>query len=136
VIRPAVQRGTIVLCDRFLDSSRVYQGGAGNRDPAYMDEIERIAVNGMMPDMTLIFDLDPEEGLRRATARRGADQADRFEKENLAIHQRRRRAFLGIAESEPDRCVVVDASGDVETVQHVVTAAVFAALEARARPPL
>lgn len=136
VIRPAVQRGTIVLCDRFLDSSRVYQGGAGNLDPAYMAEIERIAVNGMMPDMTLIFDLDPEEGLRRATARRGADQADRFEKENLAIHQRRRRAFLAIAEREPDRCVVVDASGDVETVQDVVTAAVFAALEARARPPL
>ena len=135
VIRPAVQRGTIVLCDRFLDSSRVYQGGAGNLDPTYMAEIERIAVNGMMPDMTLIFDIDPEEGLRRATARRGADQADRFEKENLAIHQRRRRAFLAIAEREPDRCVVVDASGDVETVQDVVTAAVFAALEARARPP-
>lgn len=135
IIRPAVQRGTIVLCDRFLDSSRVYQGGAGNLDVKYMTEIERIAINGMMPDMTLVFDIDPEEGLRRATARRGSGQADRFEKETLAIHQQRRQAFLAIAKDEPDRCVVVDASGDVETVQDVVTAAVFAALAARSSAP-
>ncbi len=135
IIRPAVQRGTIVLCDRFLDSSRVYQGGAGNLDVKYMTEIERIAINGMMPDMTLVFDIDPEEGLRRATARRGSGQADRFEKETLAIHQQRRQAFLAIAKNEPDRCVVVDASGDVETVQDVVTAAVFAALAARSSAP-
>src|ERR1700754_5072476 len=63
VIRPAIRRGKIVLCDRFLDSSRVYQGITGNLDPAFMAEIERIAINGMMPDMTLIFDIDPEEGL-------------------------------------------------------------------------
>jgi dTMP kinase len=131
VIRPALRRGRIVLCDRFLDSSRVYQGVTGNLDPAYMDEIERVAINGMMPDMTLIFDIDPEEGLRRAAARRGVDEADRFEKESLAVHQRRREAFLAIAEKEPGRCVVIDASADPETVENVVTAAVFAALEAR-----
>ena len=131
VIRPALRRGKIVLCDRFLDSSRVYQGVTGNLDPAYMAEIERIAINGMMPDMTLIFDIDPEEGLRRASARRGADQADRFEKETLAVHQKRRKAFLAIAEKEPERCVVIDASADPDTVENVVTAVVFAALEAR-----
>ena len=111
VIRPAVGRGKIVLCDRFVDSSRVYQGVTGDLDPAFMSAIERVAINGMMPDMTLIFDIDPEEGLRRASARRGEEPADRFEKETLAIHQRRREAFLAIARKEPERCIVIDASG-------------------------
>ena len=132
VIRPAVERGSIVLCDRFMDSSRVYQGVTGNIDPAFMEALEKVAVNGMVPDMTLIFDIDPTEGLRRATVRRGAEAAaDRFEKETLAIHQRRRAAFLAIAAAEPERCIVIDASGDPDTVENVVTAAVFAALETR-----
>lgn len=132
VIRPAVERGAIVLCDRFLDSSRVYQGVTGNLDPDFMTAVERVAINGMMPDMTLILDLDPVEGLRRATARRGQDVADRFEKETVDIHQRRRNAYLAIAENEPDRCVVIDAAKDQEKVEHAITDAVFAALEARA----
>lgn len=132
VIRPAVERGAIVLCDRFLDSSRVYQGVTGNLDPDFMMAVERVAINGMMPDMTLILDLDPVEGLRRATARRGQDVADRFEKETVDIHQRRRNAYLAIAENEPDRCVVIDAAKDQEEVEHAITDAVFAALEARA----
>ncbi|MEP9390458.1 dTMP kinase [Mesorhizobium sp. KR9-304] len=131
LIRPALRRGKIVLCDRFVDSSRVYQGMAGNVDAAMLAEIERISVNGVMPDMTLIFDIDPEEGLRRAAARRGDDQPDRFEKETLAVHKRRRQAFLDIARKEPKRCTVIDASADAETVENAVTAAVFAALEAR-----
>ncbi len=133
VIRPAVERGSIVLCDRFLDSSRVYQGVTGGLDPAFMEALEEVAINGMMPDMTLILDIDPTEGLRRATARRGAgDGPDRFEKETLDIHQRRRDAFLAIAAAEPDRCIVIDASAPPDTVEDVITAAVFAALEARA----
>ncbi len=135
VIRPAIQSGKIVLCDRFLDSSRVYQGGTGSLDATYMAEIERIAINGMMPDMTLIMDIDPAEGLKRAAARRGAGEADRFEKEDLAIHQRRRQAFLAIAEQEPDRCIVIDASADVDAVENQITAAVFAAIEARSKVP-
>ena len=132
VIRPAVERGSIVLCDRFIDSSRVYQGVTGGLDPDFMQALEAVAINGMVPDMTLIFDIDPGEGLKRATARRSAgDDADRFEKETLAVHQRRREAFLAIAEAEPDRCIVIDASADPDTVEHVVTAAVFAALESR-----
>lgn len=132
VIRPAVNRGAIVLCDRFMDSSRVYQGATGGLDPAFMERLEHVAVNGMVPDMTLIFDIDPAVGLKRAAARRGADAfPDRFEKETLAIHQRRRDAFLDIAASEPDRCIVVDASESADMVENVVTAAIFAALEAR-----
>lgn len=129
LIRPALRRGKIVLCDRFVDSSRVYQA---NIDPELLAEIERVSLNGVLPDITLIFDIDPEEGLKRASARRGADTADRFEKETLAVHRRRRQAFLDIAIKEPNRCVVVDASADAETVENAVTTAVFAALEARA----
>ena len=132
LIRPALRRGKIVLCDRFVDSSRVYQGMAGNVDAGLLAEIERVSVNGVMPDMTLILDIDPKEGLRRAAARRGEDQADRFEKETLVVHKRRRQAFLDIARKEPKRCVVIDASADAETVENVVTAVAFAALEARA----
>ncbi len=132
VIRPAVERGAIVLCDRFMDSSRVYQGVTGGIDVDFMDALEQVAINGMVPDMTLIFDIDPAEGLRRATVRRGGEAgADRFEKETLAIHRKRREAFLAIATAEPDRCIVIDASGDPDMVENVVTATVFAALEAR-----
>ncbi|EHK55236.1 dTMP kinase [Allomesorhizobium alhagi] len=132
LIAPAIARGSIVLCDRFLDSSRVYQGGAGDLDPGFMTALERVAVNGTIPDMTLIFDIDPAEGLKRANARRGDETPDRFEKETLAVHQRRREAFLAIARSEPERCVVIDASASPDDVEDAVTAAVFAALEARA----
>lgn len=132
VIRPAVERGAIVLCDRFIDSSRVYQGITGGLDPAVMKSIERIAVNGMMPDLTLIFDIDPQEGLRRATARRRAgDVPDRFEKETLAIHLRRRDAFLAIAAAEPKRCCVIDASREPDEVENTVTAVVFERLAAQ-----
>lgn len=129
LIRPALRRGKVVLCDRFIDSSRVYQGDI---DATLLAEIERVSLNGIMPDLTLIFDLSPEIGLARAATRRGIEQPDRFEKETLAIHQRRRRAFLDIAIKEPKRCVVIDASLDADTVEHAVTSAVFAALEARA----
>jgi dTMP kinase len=134
LIAPAIARGSIVLCDRFLDSSRVYQGGAGDLDPSFMTALERIAVNGTIPDMTLVFDIDPVEGLKRADARRGDETPDRFEKETLAVHQRRREAFLAIARAEPQRCVVIDASASPDEVEHAVTAAVFAALERRAEP--
>jgi len=130
VIRPAVERGAIVLCDRFLDSSRVYQGVTGGLDPAFMASVERVAINGMMPDMTLILDIDPVDGLRRAAARRSSnDSPDRFEKETVAVHARRREAFLAIAAAEPRRCTVIDAARDPDSVEDVLTAAVFAALE-------
>lgn len=131
VIRPAVERGAVVLCDRFFDSTRVYQGVTGELEPAFVQALEDVTVNGMVPDMTLILDVDPELGLARAVARRGQDVADRFEKETLAVHQRRREAYLAIADAEPDRCIVIDASGEPNEVETVVTAAVFAALAAR-----
>ncbi|WP_274629014.1 dTMP kinase [Arvimicrobium flavum] len=131
VIRPAVERGAIVLCDRFLDSSRVYQGVTGGVDRTFMAELEHATVNGSMPDLTLVFDLDPEVGLGRAFVRRGDHTPDRFEKEGLAIHQERRHAFLAIAAAEPERCVVIDAGRDAALVEDDVTDAVFAALTER-----
>ncbi|MGN6303976.1 MAG: dTMP kinase [Mesorhizobium sp.] len=132
VIRPAVERGAIVLCDRFMDSSRVYQGVTGGLDPAFMQELEAVAINGMVPDLTLILDLDAAEGLRRANARRAAaDGPDRFEKETLSIHKRRREAFLAIAKAEPGRCRVIDAAASADAVEDAITDSVFAALAAR-----
>lgn len=110
VIRPAVERGEVVLCDRFMDSSRVYQGVTGNLPRDFMESLEAVTVNALLPDLTIILDVDPEEGLRRATARRGDETADRYEKETLEVHRRRRKAFLDIAKAEPDRCVVIDAT--------------------------
>jgi len=110
LIRPAIERGAVVLCDRFVDSSRVYQGITGSLQSSFMAALERVTVNGLMPDLTIILDIDPAEGLHRAARRRGAQIADRFEKESLAVHRKRRKAFLDIAGKEPKRCVVVDAS--------------------------
>lgn len=136
VIRPAVEGGMIVLCDRFVDSSRVYQGVTGNLDADFMAALERVTVNGMMPDLTIVLDLDAEEGLRRAAARRGEGDADRFEKETLEIQNLRRQAFLDIARAEPERCVVVDASGAPEEVAAAVAEAVWQAFGERlVRPP-
>ncbi len=131
VIRPAVEKGRVVLCDRFLDSSRVYQGVTGDLDAGFMRALEAVAINGMVPDLTIILDLDPALGLARAAERRGSDTADRFEKETLDIHERRRRAFLDIAKREPERCVVVDASAPAGKVAADIEQAVRARLARR-----
>ncbi len=123
-IMPALRAGTIVLCDRFIDSTRVYQGVTGGLDEGTLRAMERISIADTRPDLTLILDLDPAEGLRRADARRGDATADRFEKEDVEVHQRRRDGFLAIAGNEPDRCVVIDASGSADEVERAVTAAV------------
>ena len=132
VIRPAVERGAIVLCDRFVDSSRVYQGVTGGLEPAFMRALEAASVADMMPDLTILLDVDPAEGMRRAASRRGDEAADRYEKEALDIHRRRRDAFLEIARAEPGRCVVVDAARAPARVAAAVARAVEALLARRA----
>ena len=124
VIRPAVASGTIVLSDRFMDSSRVYQGEDTNLPLGYLRDLETVTVNGMIPDLTLILDLDPEEGLRRAAARRDGP-ADRYEKETLELHRRRRAAFLEIARNEPKRCRIIDASRHPDSVANEIMSAVL-----------
>jgi len=110
VIRPALARSTIVLCDRFMDSSRVYQGVTGNLEPDYIEALQRVAVNGVVPDCTLILDIPAAVGLERARKRASAVASpDRFEKEEMQTHEKRREAFLDIAAREPERCHVIDA---------------------------
>lgn len=125
VIEPALERGDWVVCDRFADSTRAYQGAAGGTDPALIAALEHHVLGRTRPDLTLILDLPVEAGLARAASRPGAET--RFESKGLAFHTRLRAAFLAIAEAEPARCAVIDASGDIEAVE----AEVWAAVEAR-----
>jgi dTMP kinase len=131
-IRPALSRGETVLCDRFIDSTRAYQGAAGGLDPAVVAALERVTVGPTRPDLTLILDLPPEAGLARAAARgagQGAGQgADRFEAEALDFHVRLREAFLAIARAEPARCVVIDAGRDPDSVESAIRATVASRL--------
>lgn len=130
VIRPALESGAVVLCDRFLDSSRVYQGTTGNLEPDFIETLQRIAVDGTMPDLTLIFDIPAVDGLARA--RKRADDGatpDRFEKEELETHEKRREAYLDIALNEPRRCRIVDAKQPQERVTEDVLSMVEPLLE-------
>ena len=125
VIRPALERGAWVVCDRFADSTRAYQGAAGGVDPGLIGAMETYILEQTRPDLTLIFDLPVDVGLERAHARAGSEM--RFESKGLAFHERLRAGFLAIAKAEPDRCAVVDACGTLDEVE----AAVWAAVENR-----
>lgn len=127
-IRPAIEAGQIVLCDRFIDSSRVYQGISGNLDPQFMRSVERIAIDGTMPDLTFILDIPADQGLARAGLRRGNEVADRFEKETIATHEARRQAFLAIAAEEPQRCKVINADRSVHEISAEIAALTDAVL--------
>lgn len=139
VIRPALMQGRIVLCDRFMDSSRVYQGVTGNLEPVFIEALQRIAVEGVVPNCTLILDLPASVGLERAR-RRGAAVAagtepDRFEKEEMETHEKRREAFLDIAAREPERCRVVNALQPPEAIAEEIIAIVSGLLPSVADRP-
>jgi dTMP kinase len=124
-IRPALARGAIVLCDRFMDSTTAYQGHAGGVDLAFLAALERAVVGDTRPQLTIVFDVDPELGLERAR-QRDPGNADRFQRMNLAFHQRLRAGFLEIARAEPGRCVLLDASRDRDEVARTAWDAVAA----------
>ena len=107
VISDALARGLWVVCDRFLDSTRAYQGATGGVPAPVISALERLTLHGVMPNLTIVLDISVEEGLARMARRRGAP--DRFESQDIAQHERIRKAFLDIAEEEPGRCVVIDA---------------------------
>jgi dTMP kinase len=109
-ISRALLEGKWVVCDRFLDSTRAYQGATAGVPRGLISALERLTVGGLLPDITFVLDLPPEDGLARAAERRSGSAPDRFESQEVLLHERVRRAFLDIAEEEPDRCVVVDAS--------------------------
>jgi len=125
VIRPALERAEVVLCDRYTDSSIVYQGMVRGVGEARTAELNRIATGGLDPDLTLILDLDHEAGLERARSRNaeGAGDQSRLDDEPAAFHRRVREGFLHLAEGEPARFRVVSADGGPEEVFERILAA-------------
>jgi len=121
-IRPALARGDWVLSDRFADSTMAYQGYGHGLGTETIASLHRLALGTLQPDLTLMFDLPVAAGLARAKARGGGE--DRYERMDVTFHERLRLGFLAIAAQAPERCVVVDADGDVETVAGRVWAAV------------
>ena len=116
LIGPALKQGQWVLCDRFTDSTRVYQGKLGSADPGLIRAMERVTIGELKPDLTIILDVPAEVGLARAAKRRGEDAPDRFEAEDINFHRRLRDAFRQVATDEPDRCVLIDATQDVDAI--------------------
>ena len=128
-ILPALRSGKWVVCDRFADSTRVYQGILGQVDQKLINVLERVSVGELSPDLTVILDLPVQVGLERAKQRRGNAQADRFEGEGAEFHQKLRDAYLAIAAQEPDRCVLIDAGASKDVVAEAIWQAVQARLQ-------
>lgn len=126
VIRPALQRGEVVLCDRYADSTLAYQGAGRGLPEAFLRDVTWEATGGLRPHLTFLLDLDPELGLERA-GRRGAK--DRLESADLRFHQRVREGFLRLARAEPERFTVLDATRSPEDLQRDIWAVVSATLD-------
>jgi dTMP kinase len=133
-IRPALEAGRWVICDRFADSTRVYQGTVGNVDARMISGLERLVAGDVKPDLTLILDVTPKIGLARVTHRRSDGGPDRFEAETHAFHEQIRAAYRQLAEREPFRCVRVDADGRPEQVAEIIWELVTSRLEPQAVP--
>jgi len=133
-IRPALESGKWVVCDRFADSTRIYQGVLGEVDERLIRGLERVSVGDLSPDLTFILDLSVEAGLERLIARRGDAEPDRFEAENVEFHQRLRHAYLELAENEPRRCVVIDAGAGKDAVARQIWSVVNSRLNPALAP--
>lgn len=118
VIRPGLARGAVVLCDRYADSTRAYQGAGGDAPASLIAALEEHVLGGTVPVLTLILDLPAQVGLQRAEARGGAA---RFESKGLAFHERLRAGYLEIARQEPERCVVIDADAELDAVTAAIS---------------
>jgi len=123
-ILPALEAGKWVICDRFADSTRVYQGALGQVDQRLIKALERVSLGDLYPDLTLILDVPVALGLKRAARRRGGANPDRFEAEKIDFHEKLRQAYLALAAAEPERCVIIDAAAPKEKVARQVWKAV------------
>jgi dTMP kinase len=133
-IKPALAAGHWVVCDRFTDSTRVYQGVLGKVDPQLIRALERLTTADTRPDLTFILDLAPEIGLARAAKRRGRQHADRFEGEALEFHTKLRSGFREIVAAEPQRCVLIDADRSADAIADEIWSAVNARLDPAQAP--
>lgn len=123
LVLPALERGAVVICDRFVDSSTAYQGCARGIDPDTVKMLNEFAARGLKPDLTILLDLPAEEGLPRQK------KIDRISSEALAFHELVRSGFLSIAEAEKDRFVVINATRDIEEVLQLALDAVARRVE-------
>ena len=128
LIRPALEAGDIIICDRFHDSTTAYQGAGRSLSNIDLEKLHAIATAGLDPDITLLLDLPVEEGLRRAA---DASEPDRIEREHLSFHERVHQGFIDQAARYPERIKQVDASGSPEEIAHVVSALVDTLIESR-----
>ncbi|MEO0329248.1 MAG: dTMP kinase [Pseudomonadota bacterium] len=120
-IQPALKTGKIVLCDRFADSTRVYQSATSQMPMSLIDGLENLIRPSAWPDCTILLDIEPNIGIKRVQSRNKDGEApDRFEKEALAEHKRRRMAFLRIAEADPKRCHVIKANSEPQVVHDAI----------------
>ncbi len=124
MIQPMLAAGKIVLCDRFLDSTRVYQGFARGLDKKLIDRLNDLVLGLLRPDLTFLLDIKPEEGLKRVwrqveSGGRPVDET-RFENERLLFHQKVRNGYLELSFQEPDRFVVIDAAGSPDQVFNAI----------------
>jgi dTMP kinase len=126
LIAPALQRGDVVISDRYIDSSLAYQGAGRSLAVDEVATLSAWATGGLLPDLTILLDLDPEQGLSRFAG------ADRLEAEGLAFHRRVRQAFLALVERDPDRYLVIDASAPADEVEGLIGEHVGSLLDARA----
>lgn len=117
LIRPALENGRIVLCDRYTDSTRVYQGYAGSIALEKIEAVKELSIGDFEPDLTFILDIDPEQGLKRAASRAGEAS---FEEKDISFHHKIRGGFLDIAAQNPDRCVIIDASQEADAIAAVI----------------
>ena len=130
VIRPGLERGYIVLCDRYADSTLAYQGYGHGLDLEMLHAITALATGGLKPDLTIYLDIDVEEGLRRKLAAHKASRAEwnRLDRQEMAFHRRVREGYLQMAARKPDRWLVIDATQPVEAIQVSIRARVEAEL--------
>jgi|SRR5581483_7518639 len=133
-IAPALASGKWVVCDRFADSTRVYQGALGAVDHRVIKGLERLTIGDLTPDLTIILDVPVEIAMQRSALRRGDAAADRFEGEGLEFHSKLREAFLALAQAEPDRCVIINAEAPRQQVAKQIWDAVQAKLDPASAP--
>ena len=134
-ILPALCSGKWVICDRFIDSTRVYQGVLGDVDHRFIRALERVSIGNLFPDLTFVLDVPVEIGLRRAAGRRRGAKADRFEAETIEFHERLREAYLALAAAEPERCAIIDAAAPKKMVANRIWQAVSSRLKPEALAP-
>jgi dTMP kinase len=119
-ILPALDAGKWIICDRFADSTRIYQGVVGSVDLRLISALERVSIGNLKPDLTLVLDVPAELGMKRAAGRRRGGNADRFEAEDITFHKKLRQAYLALATAENGRCVAIDAKAPKKMVaQHI-----------------